>query len=140
MKLAIERVLVCECVIDKKNVCDYILFADAKTCPLLKEYAISYFLLYANEIMKSDRSKNLRESGHLMSEIVILLTGQDEDDISVNSLRKELSRMKLDVDGSKEAMICRLEKLKQFFRDLNHNGDDSIRGLLVEEAQHQTTE
>ena len=37
LKLAIEKVLVCERIINKANVADYILFADAQSCPLLKE-------------------------------------------------------------------------------------------------------
>ena len=113
LKLAIERLLVRERILDKTNVADYIVFADAQSCPLLKEYAISYFLLHAKEILNSDYSKALRESGELLSEIIKMLTSQDENGIGVNELRKELSKRKLDVDGSKEALTFRLEESKQ---------------------------
>eukprot|EP00956_Cyclotella_meneghiniana_P005122 scaffold6381_cov69-Cyclotella_meneghiniana.AAC.2 len=45
LKMAVEHVLVRERILTRKNVSDYILFADAQSCPLLKEYAITYFLL-----------------------------------------------------------------------------------------------
>jgi hypothetical protein len=51
MKMAVEHILVNECIIDNaENVSDYILFADAKSCPLLKEYAISFLTTYAQEV------------------------------------------------------------------------------------------
>ena len=43
LKLAIGRILVGELITDKTNVCDFIVFADAKSCALLKEHAMSYF-------------------------------------------------------------------------------------------------
>ena len=67
----VENVLVRERIVTKENVADYILFADAQSCPLLKEYAISYFLLYHREVLKSEQSKRLREYGELLSEIMI---------------------------------------------------------------------
>ena len=112
LKLAIERILVRERILDKTNVADYIVFADSKTCPLLKEYAISYFLLHAKEILNSDYSASLRESGELLSEIMKIMAGQDEDetDMTVNELREELKELKLDIDGSKEVLLCRYEE------------------------------
>ena len=75
--LAIERILVRERIINKANVCDYIVFADAKSCPLLKEYAIKYFMLHAKELFKSKNSDSLRESGELLSEIFASVVDQD---------------------------------------------------------------
>lgn len=42
LKLAVETHLVQSRVLNKNNVADYLVFADAKVCPLLKEYAILY--------------------------------------------------------------------------------------------------
>lgn len=109
MKVAVENVLVAERILNRKNVSDFILFADAQSCPLLKEYATSYFLLHAKEILQSQHSKRLRESAELLSEIIILQnTTPDEDLMSVTELRKELSTHELDIDGSKEMLIERL--------------------------------
>eukprot|EP00956_Cyclotella_meneghiniana_P010203 scaffold14075_cov72-Cyclotella_meneghiniana.AAC.1 len=77
MKTAIEKALVQQCVISKENVADYISFSDAQSCPLLKEYAISYFLLHANEVLQSKHSKPLRDSAELLAEIMILMTSGD---------------------------------------------------------------
>ena len=41
LKMAVENILVRERILDKKNVSDYILFSDAQSCALLKEYARS---------------------------------------------------------------------------------------------------
>ena len=113
LKLAIEKVLVCERILNKANVADYILFADAQSCPLLKEYAISYFLLHAKEILNSGYSRCLRESGELLSEIIKLMADKGEDGMDVNELRVELSKRELDVDGSKEALMSRLKEAKR---------------------------
>ena len=114
-KLAIERVMVNELIADKENVADYIVFADAKSCPLLKEYAISFFLLHAKEILNSDNSKALRESGELLSEIMKIMARQDEDEteMTVNELRTYLKIRRLDIDGSKEVLLSRYEEAKR---------------------------
>ena len=110
-KHAIENVLVQERIINKENVCEYIIIADALSCFLLKEYAISYFLLHAKEILNSDNSKALRESGELLIEIMKIMA--DQDGLTLNELRKKLSKRGLDVDGSKQALISRLEEAKR---------------------------
>jgi hypothetical protein len=113
--MAVENILVQECVITKKNVSEYIVFADSKCCPLLKEYALSYFVLHCKEVLKSEHSKILCESAELLKEI-ILLTGLGGDiaaeGMGVAELRKELGKRKLDYDGSKEALVSRLEEAK----------------------------
>ena len=86
---------------ERENVSDWILFADAQSCPLLKEYAISYFLLHSREILKSVHSKHLRESGEVLSEIIVLMS-EGGGGMTVTQLRKLLDERNLDVDGSKE--------------------------------------
>ena len=113
MKLAVENVLVGNRILNKENVSDYILFADAQTCPLLKEYAISYFLLHSREILESEHSKCLRESGTLLSEIFMLQNGSPDQDLSVTELRRNLRRYRLDVDGSKEMLVEKLNNAKR---------------------------
>ena len=113
LKLDIEKVLVRERILDKENVADFIVFADAKTCPLLKEYAIAFFLLHGKEILKSDHSKCLRESAEVLSEIMMLMFDPQEDGMTVNELRTELKKRKLDIDGSKEALMTRLNEAKR---------------------------
>ncbi|KAL7508083.1 hypothetical protein ACHAXN_005168 [Cyclotella atomus] len=115
LKMSVENVLVQECVISRENVSDYILFADAQCCPLLKEHAITFFLLNPHDVLRSEHSKQLRESGELMSEMLILVSNANDQEatMSVAQLRKELGKRKLDVDGSKEALVARLEEAKR---------------------------
>ena len=115
LKMIVESVLVRERIITKKNVADYILFADAQSCPLLKEYALSFFLMHYKELLKSEHSKRLRDSGELMTEIMMLMDPNENKAVSmsVNELRKELAKRKLDADGSKDALVARLEEAKR---------------------------
>jgi hypothetical protein len=79
-----------------------------------------YFVLHHKEVHKSERSKILRESRELLSEIIILMgNGGDRKDksMSVAQLRNELGKRKLDVDGSKEALVLRLEEAKRHRTD-----------------------
>jgi speckle-type POZ protein len=116
LKMAVENILVQERVVTKKNVSKYIVFADSKCCRLLKEYALSYFVLHCKDVLESEDSKILIESGELLKEIIILI-GRSRDDgvrsMGVAQLRKELGKRKLDVDGSKEALVSRLEEAKR---------------------------
>lgn len=116
LKMAVENLLVRECILNKENVCEYILFSDAQSCPLLKEYAISYFLLNAQEILQSDHSKQLRESSELLSEIIVF-QGRGLGEMRVTTLRKELGKRNLDVDGSKRALVSRYEEAKRQKKD-----------------------
>ena len=115
LKMAVEHVLVRVRILTTENVSDYILFADAQSCPLLKEYAITFLRLNAKEVIESEHSKCLKESGELLAEIMVLFAGgnEGEETLTVNELRKELGKRDLDVDGSKEALVSRLEEAKR---------------------------
>ena len=58
LKDAVEQILVRERILDRRNAADYLVFADAQSCTLLKQYAFSVFLLFAKDILKSDDSKS----------------------------------------------------------------------------------
>jgi hypothetical protein len=130
LKMAVETALVRNCVVDMTNVASYLVFADAMTCPLLKEYAEQVFLLYAQEVLESESSKELQESPKLMSELLflsstasnpynnaskqnqqprLLASGLADTNCSVTQLREALDELGLDVDGSKEILIERLK-------------------------------
>jgi hypothetical protein len=113
LKMAVENILVRERVMTKKNVADYLLFADAQSCPLLKEYAMAFFVLHSKEVLRSEHSERLRESGELLSEIIIQIGVGDDNGMSVAELRKELGKRELDVDGSKEALLSRWKEAKR---------------------------
>eukprot|EP00956_Cyclotella_meneghiniana_P032930 scaffold92217_cov68-Cyclotella_meneghiniana.AAC.1 len=115
LKMIVEHTLVRECIFRKYNVCDWIIFADAQSCPLLKEYATSFLLLNVREVLKSEHSKRLRESSKLLAEILMLVSDNNEgrETLAVNELRKELHKRKLNVDGSKEMLVRRLDEAKR---------------------------
>ena len=118
LKLAVEAHLVACCVIDESNVVDYLLFAHSKTCPLLKEYAISYFVRRANDIINSKSMKKL-ESTELLPELMAAVVknsdsiarvgGTGFEKMTVDELRKKLDEDGLDVDGSREMLVARIK-------------------------------
>eukprot|EP00956_Cyclotella_meneghiniana_P006247 scaffold8150_cov69-Cyclotella_meneghiniana.AAC.8 len=101
-------------LVDLKMTVEHLLVREhAQSCALLKEYAITFLRLNAKEVLGSDYSKCLKESCELLTEVLILFANSDNDeDTTVNELRKELGKMKLDVDGSKDALVKRLEEAK----------------------------
>ena len=115
LKLKVESALVEITVFSVNNVSKYILFADAMICPLLKERAVSYFITRPKDVLKSESSAELRESAGLMQELLLARVDHDEDlpmgnmNMPVERLREMLREKKLDLDGSKEALLLRLE-------------------------------
>mmetsp|Transcript_20447 Transcript_20447/g.35144 ORF Transcript_20447/g.35144 Transcript_20447/m.35144 type:complete len:261 (+) Transcript_20447:720-1502(+) len=123
LKIMVETYAIQECIIDTKNVSDIILFADAKTCPLLKEFAMSYFVDRARDILESKHSVELQKSARLMKELMVAILDKSSNDevfrandlskMTVCALRNSLALLKLDVDGSKEILVSRLENFKK---------------------------
>lgn len=115
LKVGVESELVKKRIIDKSNVCEYLVFADAKTCALLKEYSIEFLKLHLRDVLNSPHSNELRESAELLEEVLRSVANAPRPHASyvgtqsVSSLRFELQRRGLSVDGTKEALISRLE-------------------------------
>jgi hypothetical protein len=79
----------------------------------VKEYAISFLAVHSTEVLKSELSIRLRESNELLSEIIMQMGNKNDEALTVTELRKELGKQKLDVDGSKETLVARLEEAKR---------------------------
>mmetsp|Transcript_19652 Transcript_19652/g.41203 ORF Transcript_19652/g.41203 Transcript_19652/m.41203 type:complete len:488 (-) Transcript_19652:577-2040(-) len=101
---------------------DLILYADAKDCPLLKERVIDYFVANAELIRKHPSFGKVKESASILDELMeayvtkrilrSFSSGEgdvDYDSMGVNLLRRKLDGRGLDVDGSRETLIQRLE-------------------------------
>jgi len=116
--------------ISVSNASSLILFADSKNCALLKERATDFFVQHAEEIRREKGWKEVQESASLLDELMEALLskrilrsfsssncgGEEEDDdvdygsMGVNLLRRKLDKRRLDVDGSREMLIERLER------------------------------
>lgn len=119
LKLDVETVLVQNMVMDHENVAEWLVFAESKTCPLLKEAAVSFFVARATDLLRSDAWQQLlRGSSQLITEVVAEISKSanndirfnDEWNISVVELRKKLGKKGLDVDGDKGILISRLQE------------------------------
>ncbi|KAL7471652.1 hypothetical protein ACHAXS_011939 [Conticribra weissflogii] len=119
LKLAVEHVIVGMGLISIHNVVDFLLFADAHSCALLRETAMAYFVARAKDIFKLKTSSKLSQSAELMHEIMFaVLYGESElsapvesdySTLSVSALRCKLNQKGLELDGSKKMLIARLE-------------------------------
>ena len=117
LKMAVETELVRNLVITAKNVTDYLIFAESKTCSLLREVALSCFVARATDLLNSGTQEKLSESPNLMVELMKEMSKRNDTDtrrfneygnLSVNQLRKRLADEELDIDGSKEMLVSRL--------------------------------
>ena len=70
LKMQVETALVEMLVIDEENVAEWLIFSDAKTCALLKEYALSYFVARSEDILNTNLSDQLKESPKLLLELM----------------------------------------------------------------------
>ena len=122
LKMDVEAFLVTSNVINVTNVVDYFLFADGLDCALLKENALAVFLSRPNDIIGSEHFHDMvAKSPKLMTELLKssidngrmpVSTDADSHDLkklSVIALRQKLQQKGLDMDGSKEMLISRLE-------------------------------
>ena len=123
IKIAAEASLVRDCLMDDDNVCDWYEFAHYKTCPLLKEQAACYFILRGPMLLRSPRSDKLKQSPQLVTELMTEMSSQMNGTgvtMGVSDLRKELADKGLDLDGSKEILVSRLQSFKKRSREESH--------------------
>ena len=101
------------------NAIDNLLYADGKNCALLKEKVISFLAEHPNEAAKKISFVDC--PGHVMKDLLIAVGKKDKNDtneldedelstLGVSALRKELQKLGLEVDGSREAMIEAIKK------------------------------
>mmetsp|Transcript_3191 Transcript_3191/g.8149 ORF Transcript_3191/g.8149 Transcript_3191/m.8149 type:complete len:119 (-) Transcript_3191:436-792(-) len=116
--MAAECALVRQNIIDVKNAAAWLQYADSKTCPLLKEYALSYFVTRARDVFKTESCESIRQCPRLLEEVMMAMQtsleyadkrfGDTHRLLSVNELRGELNDLGLDMDGSREMLVRRL--------------------------------
>jgi len=109
--------------ITTENTAELILFADAANCAMLKEVAMEFFVKNAHEVMSSEGYEQVKESPAVLAELVAAMAsgskkrpassdadaGRDFKRMRVATLRQKLDDKGLDVDGSKDMLVSRLE-------------------------------
>jgi len=119
LKLYVESILV-DKFLRAENAMALLLLADSHSCALLKEAAIELFLTESNTVMKTPDWPKIAESHRLLSELFEALVSfhnripnkntksKNADELDVTSLREELEKMDLELDGSREVLVKRL--------------------------------
>ena len=110
--------------ITTENAAELILFADGMNCAMLKEAAMDYFVTNAQNVMASEGFGQVKESPAVMAELMAAMASgsqkrpassdadseRDFKRMRVSTLRQKLDDKGLDVDGSKEMLVSRLEE------------------------------
>jgi hypothetical protein len=123
LKLAAEAELA-SAGIAVDNAADLILFADGMNCAMLKEAAMEFFVENAQAVMASEGFEQVKESPAILTELMTVGfggdkkrpassdadSGRDYQRMRVSTLRQKLDDKGLDVDGSKEMLVFRLEE------------------------------
>jgi len=119
LKLEAEAALVENEELTVDNVMETFLFADSKDLALLKETAMNFIYKNANAMLESN-SLDLNNKGLdpiILKELLSVLATKDTqrcgshpDSMSVNTLRAKLLEKGLDIDGSREALVSRLQE------------------------------
>eukprot|EP00978_Attheya_sp_CCMP212_P039852 scaffold211285_cov46-Attheya_sp.AAC.2 len=97
------------------SVAELILFADAKNCADLKETAIAFFAAHPTAVKKTPGWEKLKESADILSELMDCFIPPNTDlpkekKICVRDLRMKLDEKGLDLDGTREMLLRRLEE------------------------------
>mmetsp|Transcript_21616 Transcript_21616/g.44566 ORF Transcript_21616/g.44566 Transcript_21616/m.44566 type:complete len:97 (+) Transcript_21616:1671-1961(+) len=89
---------------------------------MLKEAGMNFFMANSEAVMGSAGYADLKESPDILNELMVALVGskkrsahsgpdnRDYKSMCVSTLRQKLDGKGLDVDGSKEMLISRLEE------------------------------
>lgn len=96
-----------------KNAAAMLLLVDAHSCAFLKETAMELVVSKSHDLLKTKGSGCLKESSSLLAEVFDRQTeahgSHQRNHESISNLRKQLADRGLDVDGSKEMLVKRLE-------------------------------
>jgi len=140
LKLEAEARYVQFAAITAENAIDLLLYADAKNCALLKESVMDYFVKNGRDALRLLSFEDIPNSRSLFTDLLLALSvnneeveGEGRDDIDasnykvmrISTLRRELDRLGLDTDGSREALIKRLETTAGETHDEEGDEDDN---------------
>ena len=112
--------------ISTDSVAELILFADATNCALLKEAAMGKFVDDIEGVMASDGYDQVKESPAILAEMMAAMVsankkrppsdggddgdGKDYKRMRVVTLREKLEAKGLNIDGSKDMLVSRLNE------------------------------
>jgi hypothetical protein len=122
LKLLAESHLV-DKFLDAENAAELLLFADSHSCALLKESAMNKYVSDEKSVMASDAWSLVKESPQILHDLLEYAlkwyrqetsTDQSQEEnidhyLTVTTLRRRLEKAGLDVDGSRQVLIKRLQ-------------------------------
>eukprot|EP00567_Pseudictyota_dubia_P011409 CAMPEP_0197442256 /NCGR_PEP_ID=MMETSP1175-20131217/8311_1 /TAXON_ID=1003142 /ORGANISM="Triceratium dubium, Strain CCMP147" /LENGTH=375 /DNA_ID=CAMNT_0042972689 /DNA_START=575 /DNA_END=1702 /DNA_ORIENTATION=+ len=117
LKLVAESALV-ESGINESTAAELLLFADAKSCALLKEATLTFIKANAKAVMESPGWSEVNKSASILTEVLkvafapksFATDGDDFDEMAVGSLRRKLQEEGLSEDGTREMLVKRLKR------------------------------
>lgn len=112
LKLYVESVIV-DKFVTPENTAEFFLFADSYSCALLRETAIKRFTKDPHTVRKATEWSAIKESKQLILELLEALTGEQDHENDIATLRESCEKENLNVDGSRQVLIERLKKKRK---------------------------
>ena len=85
---------------------EYLFYSYERNCELLKEKAMDFIVKNKAEVQ--NKVSFVNAPGYMITDV---LAAVDRNDMTrIDSLRRRLAARKLDVDGSRETLVARLEE------------------------------
>jgi len=116
-----------------ENVADQLLYADAMSCPLLKEAAVNFMVDNGVDVFSSDSFKTVLEARGITLQILQTMAKKLDsssvaagtDSMSINDLRSRLSAYRFAVDGDREILVRRFVDLVKSIDEAEEEQDQS---------------
>jgi len=110
LKLYVESVIV-EKFLVQENAAELMILANSYSCALLQESAFELFTIDQDGVMDNAAWDQVKESNHLLQELLYFAGCPEEDRGSdVSELRQQLIAMNMEVDGSRQVLQNRIKK------------------------------
>lgn len=127
LKLEAETRFVDDTKLTVGTVVDVLAYADSKNCALMKEFAIAFVTEHIDEVFNSPSIKNFPKSEDVIKEVFkvgflalaieknkggsrkMIIGRQVSPEFTIRELRRKLSQKGLEIDGSREVLLARLE-------------------------------
>jgi hypothetical protein len=120
LKLEAEAYFVQGITLTVENVMDHLLYADSKSCALLKEVAMDYIVENKTALVKNIRFHDA--PGSLLNDMLVALIRNEKEDGTVGDIESELALMRvselrkkaynkgLDIDGTRDMLIVAIQE------------------------------
>lgn len=124
-----------------ENVTDQFLYADAMSCPLLKEAAVNFMVDNGVDVFSSDSFNTILEARGLTRELFLMMAKKLDsssdsaavDLMSIDDLKIRLNEYRFAVDGDREMLVRRFVDLMDSIDERNSQKEEQDRSIAADD-------